>query len=137
MAKFSSPTPRIPLCKMIGTEAIRRVCHSTERSLTRNFNKMGGYIESKETFTVSIIDLELEETPLTQERIDYLDECWKIVNQRFDESLQIEPEWGLYLSGKMVHILDGNNRRTKHGWIALSKVKTLSNNIKVFLSSQF
>lgn len=50
MVKFSSPAPRVPLCRMIGTEAIRRVSPSTERSLTRSFNKMGGHIESKGTF---------------------------------------------------------------------------------------
>lgn len=61
-------------------------------------------------FTVSITHLEGEETPLTREREESWDEHWRTVNQRFEESLAFDPNWGPYLSGKMVHILDGNNR---------------------------
>ena len=108
--KFRSPPPRIPLCRMIQTEAIRKVSPSTAKSLTQSFRKLGGYIESMGAFTVSIMDLEGEETPLTQERDESWDEHWRTVNQQFEESLALDPDWGPYLSGKMVHILDGNNR---------------------------
>lgn len=108
--KFRSPPPRVPLCRMIQTEAIRKVSPSTDKSLTRSFKKLGGYIESMGAFTVSIMDLEGEETPLTQEREESWDEHWRTVNQQFEESLSLDPEWGPYLSRKMVHILDGNNR---------------------------
>ncbi|KAI5065026.1 hypothetical protein GOP47_0019721 [Adiantum capillus-veneris] len=112
---FSGPPPRIPLCRLLSSEAIRKVSPSTERSLTRSFIKMGGYLESKGAFTVSIIDLEGEETPITQERIDSWDDCWKTINERFERSLDLETEWGPYLKGKMVHVLDGNNRL--HAWM--------------------
>ncbi|KAI5067919.1 hypothetical protein GOP47_0016264 [Adiantum capillus-veneris] len=112
---FSGPPPRIPLCRLLSSEAIRKVIPSTERSLTRSFIKMGGYLESKGAFTVSIIDLEGEETPITQERIDSWDDCWKTINERFERSLDLETEWGPYLKGKMVHDLDGNNRL--HAWM--------------------
>ncbi|KAI5059044.1 hypothetical protein GOP47_0025363 [Adiantum capillus-veneris] len=56
------------------------------------------------------MDLEGEETPLTLEREESWDEHWRTVNQRFEEYLALDPDWGPYLSRKVVHILDGNNR---------------------------
>ena len=58
---------------------------------------MGGYIESKGAFTVSVMDLDGEETPLTQDIIDSWDDHWRMVNDRFEQSLILESEWGSYL----------------------------------------
>ena len=91
-------------------EAIQKVSPSTHKSLTQIFKNLGGYIESMGAFTISIMELEGEETPLTQEREESWDEHWRIVNQQFEESLALDPDWGPYLSQKLVHILDGNNR---------------------------
>lgn len=94
--KFRSPPPRIPLCRVIQTETIQKVSPSTDKSLTRSFKKLGGYIESMGDFIVSIMDLEGEETTLTQEREESWDEHWRNVNQQFEEALALEQKNGAY-----------------------------------------
>lgn len=108
--QFGSPPPHPPLCRLIPTEAIRKMSPNTERTLTRAFKKMGGYVESKGGFTVSILDLEGEETAVTEEHINSWSELWRQANNEFERILENLPDWGPYLKGKMLHILDGNNR---------------------------
>ncbi|MCO5580709.1 hypothetical protein L7F22_034579 [Adiantum nelumboides] len=55
---------------------------------------MGGYLESKGAFIVSLIDLEGEETPITQERIDSWDDCWKTVNERMNDYAYVPTTFG-------------------------------------------
>ncbi|KAI5060842.1 hypothetical protein GOP47_0023347 [Adiantum capillus-veneris] len=71
---------------------------------------MGGYIPSKGYFTVNIYDLEGEQTLLIDAMHDSWDDGWKELNQRYEEELLQSEEWGPYLIGRMLHILDGNNR---------------------------
>lgn len=59
---------------------------------------------------MSMFDLDGEETPLTEETTLSWSSTWRDVNGTFEESLRNMPEWGPFIQGKMIHVLDGNNR---------------------------
>lgn len=97
--------PSVPLCRLIPTDAVRFATSDNSWLLT-SFDRCG-YMHTMSMFIVSIKGRYGEIKLATNEVIERWDPIWQQRNAEFES--QLGEEWK-DLSGKLLHVYDGNHR---------------------------
>lgn len=108
--------PPIPLCRLIPHAKVRDLRDDLS-GLKSAFGKEG-YVAEKGAFIVSLWTTNREETFVTDDVMSAWDDCWREVNEEFDQELQTNEEFK-NLMGKMFYVWEGNHRTV--AWMAAIK----------------
>lgn len=107
--------PRIPLCRLLGMEAVRNLQEDSVERLKKGF-KDSGYVAKLSEFHITGVN-EAGETLTVADVKDNWDPIWTRLNQEFELECDAVEEFKI-LKDKMFWVFDGNHRFTAWSSIA-------------------